>query len=253
MLHAFRRGKSRLYKRYLGHREEGEHRVCEEDEITALILGPMDYLPAEAVGIFWKAVIEQGSRGLPHAFPLGPAVRTEMHFWPRRSIEPDLLIELHWADGARRWLLVELKWKAPLSGDDQLQLQWREFLTPAEREEAYHLFIAPEISAGLNALGKEDIWDGRLLLRSWVSILHVLQHLNATNSAGFDKWKAQVVHFLGQLGIKPFRGFTSLLSPQSAFESPIFWSSLGGFAQFRPPAVPPSTGQLLFFSWSSEQ
>jgi hypothetical protein len=35
MLHAFCRRKSGLYKRYLGHREPGEKRVCEEDEITA--------------------------------------------------------------------------------------------------------------------------------------------------------------------------------------------------------------------------
>ena len=252
MLHAFRREKSRLYKRYLGHREEGERRVCEEDEITALILGPMDYLPPAAVGIFWRAVIEQCSPELPLAFPPGPVVRAEMHFWPRRNIEPDLLIELHWAGGVRRLLLVELKWNAGLSGSDQLQLQWREFLTSAEREVAYHVFIAPEISAGVTALSKENIWGGRLLLRSWVSILHVLQHLGSAPDDGFAKWKSQVVSFLARLGIKPFRGFAGFNVPQNTSGSPIFWSSLKGFAPLLPPPVPTPTSKPLFFSWSSE-
>lgn len=33
MLHSITQNKSRLHLRYLGHREEGEHRVAEEDEI----------------------------------------------------------------------------------------------------------------------------------------------------------------------------------------------------------------------------
>ena len=252
MLHAFCHKKSRLYKRYLGHRDEGEQRVCEEDEITALILGPLDYLPSEAVGIFWRAVIEQGGREIPLALPPGPVVHTEMHFWPRRNIEPDLLIELHWADGVRRLLLVELKWNAGFSGSDQLQLQWREFLTSAEREVAYHVFIAPEISAGVTALSRENIWGGRLLLRSWVSILHVLQHLEGTPDDGFAKWKSQVVSFLARLGIMPFRGFAGLDIPHKTSKSPIFWSSLKGFAPLLPPPVPTPTSKPLFFSWSSE-
>lgn len=129
MLHAFCQQKSRLYKRYLGHREEGEKRVSEEDEITSLLIGPLDYLPPQASGSFWRALIEREiSESL--TFPAGPIDRVRMKFWPRRSIEPDLLVELDWCTGERRLLLVELKWNAPLSGDDQLHRQWNEFLTP---------------------------------------------------------------------------------------------------------------------------
>lgn len=71
MLHAFCHKKSGLYKRYLGHREQGEKRVCEEDEITALIMGPLDYLSAEATGMFWRALIERGGLDYLCFSPLG--------------------------------------------------------------------------------------------------------------------------------------------------------------------------------------
>ena len=253
MLHAFCHKKSGLYKRYLGHREQGEKRVCEEDEITALIMGPLDYLSAEATGMFWRALIERGGLDIPVLFPTGPVNRAQMHFWPRRGIEPDLLVELHWPTGERRLLLVEFKWKAPLSGDDQLHRQWREFLTPDERKDAYHFFIAPEISAGLNAMGDVDIWGGRLILRSWITILDVLRHLDGSSINGLNKWKSQVIAFLEQLGIKRFQGFICLPAPLAFSDSPVFWSRLNGFSEFVPPAFLPLKVQSHSFIWSSEQ
>lgn len=253
MLHAFCHRKSGLYKRYLGHREQGEKRVCEEDEITAIIMGPLDYLPAEATGTFWKALIEKGGLDVPAPFPTGPVNRAQMHFWPRRGIEPDLLVELHWPTGERRLLLVEFKWNAPLSGDDQLHRQWREFLTSTEREDAYHLFIAPEISAGLNAMGEQDIWGGRLILRSWITILDVLRHLDGSRITGLEKWKSQVIAFLGQLGINRFQGFRDLSAPLAFPDSPVFWSPLNGFSELVPPASLPHKIQSPFFIWSSVQ
>ncbi|MFP3677194.1 hypothetical protein SB725_08685 [Pseudomonas sp. SIMBA_041] len=250
MLHAFCHKKSGLYKRYLGHREQGEKRVCEEDEITALIMGPLDYLSAEANGIFWRAMVENGALDAPALFPSGPVSRAQMYFWPHRRIEPDLLVELHWPTGERRLLLVEFKWNAPLSGIDQLHRQWREFLTPDERKKAYHLFIAPEISAGLNAMGEDDIWDGRLILRSWITILDILRHLDGSNINGLNKWKSQVIYFLQQLGIKRFQGFKNLPATSLSLDSPVFWSPLNGFSELAPPTFLPLKFQKIFFIWS---
>ena len=99
MLHAITHNKSRVYQRYLGHREPGEKRVSEEDEITALIMGPLAFLPASAIGAFWMALVKKGK---PEAFPEGPVAQAEMRFWPRKNrIEPDMLVELWW--GAERW------------------------------------------------------------------------------------------------------------------------------------------------------
>lgn len=251
MLHAFNQGKSLLYKRYLGHREVGEKRVCGEDEITSLIMGPLDYLPAEAAGLFWRGLIERGGRDVQPAFPAGAVEHARMRFWPRNGIEPDLLVELEWASGERRILLIEFKWNAPLSGADQLHRQWREFLSPAERADAYHVFIGPEISAGLNALSVEDIWNGQLILHSWVSVLHVLQSLKTSGFTGLDRWKGQVTRFLGKLGILRFQGFRTLSIPVLPDRATVFWSPLNGFRELTPPSAGLSNAPSPSLFWNS--
>lgn len=250
MLHAFSRKKSQLYKRYLGHREAGEKRVSEEDEITALIMGPLDYLPASVSGAFWRAVVEQRGHANDLLFPAGAPWQVSMRFWPRSIIEPDLLVELVWPDGERRLLLVEFKWRAPLSGKDQLHRQWREFLKPEEQRIAYHLFIAPELSEGLNALGQEDVWRGRLLLRSWFMILQVLRDLRGLDGAGFQRWQPQVVNLLGLLGVRQFQGFEHLHPYPSAPAYPlVFWAPIQGFGDLGPPCFSTDVKQLKPIFW----
>lgn len=238
MLHAFNQGKSSLYKRYLGHREIGEKRVCAEDEITALIMGPLDYLPAEAAGLFWRSLIERGRHDVHPAFPAGPVENARMRFWPRKGIEPDLVVELGWPNGERRILLIEFKWEAPLSGKDQLHRQWQEFLTPAERKVAYHVFIAPEISAGLNALSEQDVWGGQLILHSWLGVLHIVRSMSASGFTGLEMWKSQIACFLGKLGIFRFQGFDSLSVPPVVGSSTVFWSPLNGLTKLHLPTIP---------------
>lgn len=252
MLHSLCHGKSHFYRRYLGHRDVGEKRVCEEDEITSLIMGPLDYLPPEASGSFWRALI-QCDVTEELAFPSGTVSRVQMDFWQRRTIEPDLLVELQWATGERRIVLVEFKWNAPLSGNDQLHRQWNEYLTAAEREVAHHVFIAPEISAGLNAIGQDNIWNGRLILRSWISILDLLKQLDCSTHAGLDRWSTQVATLLERLQIRRFQGFRGLTIPSTLPKSPLFWSPMNGFKQLAPPVVPMLDTLFPSFIWSSEQ
>jgi hypothetical protein len=252
MLHSFCHGKSHLYRRYLGHRDVGEKRVCEEDEITSLIMGPLDYLSPEASGSFWRALIECDV-GEELAFPSSTISRVQMDFWQRRTIEPDLLVELQWATGERRIVLVEFKWNAPLSGNDQLHRQWNEYLTDAEREVAHHVFIAPEISAGLNAIGQDNIWNGRLILRSWISILDLLKQLDCSTHAGLEKWSTQVATLLERLHIRRFQGFRGLTIPSTFPESPLFWNPINGFKKLDPPVVPMLETLFPSFIWSSEQ
>ncbi|MDI3398846.1 hypothetical protein QLG12_11580 [Pseudomonas sp. V88_4] len=250
MLHAFNQGKSSLYRRYLGHREIGEKRVCAEDEITALIMGPLDYLPAESAGLFWRSLIERGGRDVHPAFPDEAADRAQMRFWPRNGVEPDLLVELGWPTGERRILLIEFKWDAPLSGDDQLHRQWLEFLTPAERTDAYHVFIAPDISAGLNALGERDVWNGQLVLHSWLGVLNIVRSMRTSGFTGLETWKSQITRFLGKLGIFRFQGFDSLSLPPIVESTTVFWSPLNGFSTLKPSTVPSSPLGQPFYFWS---
>lgn len=213
MLQAFSRRKSRLYERYQGHREPGERKVSEEDEITALVMGPLEYLAADAQALVWRTILEWNQSDAPLPFPSTLLKDAQMHFWPRRTVEPDLLVELEWVCGTRRIILVEFKWNAPLSGADQLHRQWKEFLSGEERKNAIHLFIAPESSSALNAISESDVWGGRLIPRSWATIVSSLLHLRLSHHRGVSVWSTQVINFLKLLQLDSFQGFGHLHKP----------------------------------------
>ncbi|QVN05638.1 hypothetical protein JYG35_18580 [Pseudomonas rhodesiae] len=150
-------------------------------------------------------------------------------------------------------MLVEFKWNAPLSGSDQLHRQWSEYLTHAERKVAHHLFIAPEISAGLNAISQNDVWNGRLILRSWINVLEILNRLDCSSDAGLAKWKSQVTNLLKNLGIRRFQGFSSLYPPSLHEGSSLFWNPINGFKELEPRIGLPLKTTTPSFTWSSEQ
>lgn len=236
MLHAITQKKTRLHLRYLGHREDGESRVCEEDEITSLIMGPLAFLPDSAIGAFWTALVR--SRNPEVEFPAGRVTKAEMLFWPRRGrIEPDLRVDLAWGS-ERRVLLVEFKWRAPLSGEDQLHKQWLEYLSPDERERALHVFIAPGTSEGSNAMSREDVWQGKLLLRSWFDVLNTLHDLSGPEAHFLERWSSEARRCLARLQIRPFRGFSRLSAPEiQAPQAEAFWRSFDGFAHMATPEL----------------
>lgn len=152
MLHAFARNKSRAYQRYLGIRDASEPRVSSEDEITSIIFGPLDFLPASDNWKLWRLVLQNhASRDMSGALPpdyfsdsFSPNACT-LEFWPRKDkIEPDLLIKFSDGQGSLRSLLIELKWDAGISGDDQLEKQWLDYQT-GEHAFSLHVFIAKRL------------------------------------------------------------------------------------------------------------
>lgn len=236
MLHAITQKKTSIYQRYLGHRDESEKCVREEDEITSLIMSPLSFLPSRAIGVFWQRLVSYGKE---YKLPVGPVMKAKMHFWPKRkSIEPDMLVELDWATGERRRLLIEFKWRAQLSGKDQLYRQWNYFLTETERDNGCHIFIGPELNAAINARSENNIWNGKLLLRSWLQILNVLSELD-TDPEGelLIPWAQQVKTFLELLQIKPFFGFDRLEHPPlSLYDGRrAFWNAFVGFNHLMLP------------------
>lgn len=223
MLHAFSHKKSKLYRRYLGHRDEtSEKRVAEEDEITSLIMGPLALFRPSVIGAFWIGLVRL--RNPEHVFPAGPPSSGEMHFWPRRHrIEPDMRIDLAWGSD-KRTLLVEFKWRAPLSGKEQLHDQWRSYLNEEERAKGIHLFIGLDTSEGMNALNRQDIWKGKLLMRSWFDVLTTLSTLHDAPGLELRRWGEQVKQSLALLSVHPFAGFQTLPLPCAAQSStPIFF------------------------------
>lgn len=224
MLHAFSHKKSRLYRRYLGHRDETtELRVAEEDEMTSTLMGPLAFLSPAAIAAFWDALI--GLRHPEHAFPTGAPTAAEMFFWPRSGrIEPDLVVELAWGSYTRI-LLVEFKWRAPLSGQDQLHDQWERYLSAEERGRALHLFIGLDTSEATNALNRRDVWNGKLLMRSWFDILTAVANIRTGPGLELQRWSEQVRRCLKLLAIEPFSGFEALARPQlPASSAPVFFA-----------------------------
>ncbi len=217
MLHAVAQKKSRHYRRYLGDRDHDEGNVQSEDEITSSVLGPLSFMNAVDVHSFWLQVLFAPDR--PSFLPETPPSKIDVAMWPRRdsniddgSVEPDVVINMTWANGTCRILLIELKWRAALSGDDQLRRQWMGFLTESERADALHLFIAPDISAGLQAINaaNNNVWstpDGfRLVLLPWSRIRSITSKLAKVDSS-VGPWARVVDKFLESIQIKKFTGF----------------------------------------------
>jgi hypothetical protein len=212
MLHAFSHKKSGLHRRYLGHREDtSEKRVAEEDEISSLLMGPLAFLSPAAIAAFWRALIDL--RHPEHKLPARAPDRAEMHFWPRRNrIEPDLVVDLRWGNDVRI-LLVEFKWRAPLSGENQLHNQWEHYLTPEQRKHALHFFIGLDTSEGINALNRNDVWKGRLLMRSWFDVLTAVSTIQSGAGLELHRWREQVQRFLKLVEVQPFSGFKPIKLP----------------------------------------
>lgn len=221
MLHAFTRNKSRAYKKYLGEKDPSEPRVCSEDEITSIVFGPLDFLSPADHWSFWKALLQghasmHASGRMPPDFMEGFApVECLLDFWPRKNrIEPDIVIEFTDAVGESRSLVVELKWNAGVSGDDQLQKQWLDYQEGLHAQ-SLHVFIAKQMSElpsdrnAWSVSGANSMCSSRLRSVRWHDLRHEIAKLAAspTVSAGLIRWCKLTDAFLSLVGIRAFAGF----------------------------------------------
>ncbi|SEP96796.1 hypothetical protein SAMN05421693_11273 [Ectothiorhodospira magna] len=254
MLHAIAQRKSRIYRRYMGHKDDNdEKRVAAEDEITALILGPLKFLTPEERARFWHhLLIRCGANALPPKEPED----VHMELWKRfsgieRKVEPDLMVYLRYPDQTIP-VIVELKWRAPLSGNDQLHLQWEHCLDEQGRKTGFHLFIAPETSAASAAMSSQEHgnpWQGRLLAVDWASIKDVLLRGGIFKTTEAKDWANNVCLTLERIGIRAFRGFTGLpvTSIPAPFYGNVFWGGVQGWTHIAYTPVP-TIKPVVFFS-----
>ncbi len=249
MLHAFTHKKSSLHRRYLARkqREPDEDRVTQEDEVTSTVLGTLEFLPESSVAVFWTYLVTFHAPSFD--LPVGDATGVSMRFWPSRGrLQPDLLVELSWGQETRL-LLVEIKWRSDLSGEDQLHKQWLSFLSFEERAKALHIFIGIETAEGIKARARKDVWHGRLLLLSWMQVLNTVHLIRNADSPQLHSWARHVTHFLRLVGIAPFMGFQRLPSPGLPFHGPqIFWKGTHGVVRLLAPDVPGSADKSIFFN-----
>ena len=265
MLHAtFAGGKSNRYRAYQGYRDDLAPRVHEEDEITSIVLGPLDFLPAASVQTFWLTVFEICGLGEQDLIPQAPPNRSTVKFWDSRladqggvRIEPDGRVDLFWDNSGdvaiRKILLIEVKWRAQLSGTNQLHRQWQDYLTDDERPHAVHLFIGIETSAGLEAKSSPlgDVWNGKLVLITWREIRAALALL-ALRADALGRWALRADHFLKKVGIRRFLGFSDLsvgtvVAPVEHHS--IFWNKFSTWAWLnltRPIVSNPEADEVFF-------
>ena len=211
MLHSTKNKKGTLYKRYLGVRDETEGNIFAEDEITSVVLGPLDFISNEDVFYFWAKLL--GSAGHSVFLSETPPSSICMKMWDRRItekgvVEPDVVVAMTWPDGRSNILLIEMKWRAPLSGKNKNQLhqQWNFYLNEQERKTALHILIAPHILEGVNAINEDDVWQGRLVLIPWLNVRTELGKLANCYSA-IGRWALYADTFLERIGVFKFGGF----------------------------------------------
>lgn len=221
MLHAIERKKSRAYTRYLSVQPPDDPRVSAEDEITSIIFGPLEFLPASDNWKLWQRILQGGaSMDVSGPLPLDYFAdfspdACALEFWPRKDlIEPDLVIRFSNDRGETRSLLVELKWNAPLSGADQLKKQWRLY-QHGEHANSLHVFLAKAVR---NQPADRRPWDcvnsdgsvaSRLRKVHWHDFQYALRRLAAApdTSAPLARWSSLAGGFLAQVGIRSFAGF----------------------------------------------
>lgn len=206
MLHAIYHNKGSLWRRYIGHRDEREGNVYAEDEITSAFLGTQNFLEVNDIWQIWEVII--GESLYPPDVQYPPE-RFEIALWPRRKIEPDALITFFWPNNEKLHLLIEFKWDAGESGTNQLEKQWKEFLTKDERDNAWHLFISKDISAAVPYIHK---W--RLIPITWLQVRSALQKVNTKKetigNGNLVKYCNLMEKFMKKIQIFPFGGFNRL-------------------------------------------
>ncbi len=245
-----------------------ELNVRQEDEITSTILGPLEFLNVSDHYQFWRHLLNEVGR-IAFLLETTPQ-KIILELWPHRvakdtssKIEPDAIVHIIWPDNESRILLIEFKWHADLGSSDkckrdQLHRQWLQYLTAEEREKALHLFIAPEISAGIQAIENEDaggnVWlqGNRLIPISWLHIRSILE-IFPNESSPLYRWAQLTNNFLEAIGIRKFAGFgyiqTSLLLPEYLPEN-IFWNQFSWNRFSNCPVVPSTLPNTIFFNLS---
>lgn len=227
MLHVISQKPSNLYKRYKpdrGQRASNEGMVHAEDEITSAIIGPMDFMMPDEILRFWSELfIIKFRHDVFGDLSKRPLEKLEVKLWPskiyrdggiRRSVEPDATIEFIWPNNTRILLLIEFKWRALLSKEDQLHRQWNRYLTEKEQAHAFHLFIAPVVAEGASARNSElgDIWGDQLILITWETFRIALNTIkkNDRDTTSLGRWSTVADRFLQKIGIETFGGFDHL-------------------------------------------
>lgn len=139
------RGKSSLRSRYVA-RHNGAHgeRRTQEDEITSLMLGVLAYQPPAVVWAIirtWLVHLGVDKRIQLPEFKID-GLACDVQFWPQRNnVEPDVVIDVLRLQKIELRVVVEAKWNAGESGEDQFKKQRLEFERDVSSSRFVHLAL----------------------------------------------------------------------------------------------------------------
>lgn len=214
MLHATHRHKTKLpYQRYAMHRELGDDRRTQEDEITSTIFGPLDFMQKTTANRIVNQLLEEDK-------DLDSDVTIE--FWPRiANVEPDVLITRKTSAGVECYI-VEIKWNAPL-GETQIQDQVNAVKSERHPDKLQHMVIsrfAQSVETPSTACTWMDFKDR-----------FVPDANNGSNDSVFEKWRKLVTDYLETCNVRHFCGFKKIkdVPELSEYDGFIFWEGWKGW------------------------
>jgi len=212
MLHAAFSHKTRLpAHRYVSARQTNESRRTQEDEITSVVFGPLDFMATDS-----------RRRLVAHLFgvPIADDSDVSLEFWPRwDGVEPDVVFIETAKNATRKAFVIEVKWNAPL-GEDQVGRQIRAIEGLPGVTEVKHLVLSRQTYPV----------DSPSRNMTWMDFKERIKTI--TNDSVLVRWSTLVCEFLELCNVRHFLGFGSLPACDlSAYDkgSTIFWPGFDGW------------------------
>ena len=238
------------------HKSRAKAEGLTEDEITSTIFNPLKFMASHDA---WQAFCEAGLISQPPLPPNSIPKRHFVDFWPtfknpdpgepgfddwyRES--PDVLFRFEFEGAQELWLILEVKWNAPASGQDdegrntQLAHQWIA-VTGSDQANSVrakgnliikHTYLTKNFSDAWK--GKADTqmcaarnfdrsqrnqWAANFLPLTWADLRANLENvarldLRQSNSSQLCCWAAAASEFLKIKNVMPFHGFGQVDPP----------------------------------------
>jgi hypothetical protein len=220
-----------------------------EDEITATVFEPLQFMPALAA---WRGLCGAGlvfsadhATHVPNAHyiwfwrafpnPSGPGADG----WHHES--PDAVFRFEFPDAPPVWLILEVKWDAGSSSHDnngrntQLAHQWIAVSQCNDAKRAHparliikHTYLTKSFSEARKGIEEtlrcvasnfdSQSWSANATALTWAELTHKLMNLTRSDQPQLRIWARDVSQFLGIMNILPFNGFKKVDPPDVAGE-----------------------------------
>ncbi len=266
MLHAVEKRKTTRARQYAHAEHIEEHNnyhkkknLKAEDEITSIVIGPLEFLsPVDSLK-FWLELLELNDR--PDFENSEPVYLDDFKLWMGRdNIEPDGFI-FYKCNKNKYIFLLEVKWNSKLE-ENQLENQWDKFLKDDEKPYATHVFLGKDTRDADNIQSQRSQKNPDHIIKviSWLRFRRALKEIapEKTHHKGFARWAELANKFLEQCGIIDFSGFKGIADSYKVIfnglplhEKNLFWQPFRGFSS-KQTSIELECNDFLFFNQGIE-